>query len=80
MCSSDLANPNGPYGTHQLSVAAFSNVLTSFGGGNGQIAIHGTNQPAKVGSAVSNGCVRMTNDDITRLVSLVPIGTPVEIV
>ena len=75
-----LANPNGPYGTHQLSVAAFSNVLTSFGGGNGQIAIHGTNQPAKVGSAVSNGCVRMTNDDITRLVSFVPIGTPVEIV
>jgi len=75
-----LANPNGPYGTHQLSVAAFSNVLTSFGGGNGQIAIHGTNQPAKVGSAVSNGCVRMTNDTITRLTSLVPVGTPVEIV
>lgn len=74
-----LANPNGPYGTHQLSVAGFSNVLTSFGGGNGQIAIHGTNQPARVGSAVSNGCVRMTNDEITRLAEMVPVGTPVEI-
>ena len=75
-----LSNASGPYGSHQLSVAAFSNVLTSFGGGNGQIAIHGTNQPALVGSPVSNGCIRMTNDDVSRLASMVPNGTPVEIV
>ncbi len=75
-----LGSSGGPYGSHQLSVAGFSNVLTSFGGGNGQIAIHGTNQPALVGSPVSNGCVRMTNPDVARLASMVPNGTPVEIV
>ena len=75
-----LSNSSGPYGSHQLSVAAFSNVLTRFGSGNGQIAIHGTNQPALVGSPVSNGCIRMTNPDVARLASMVPNGTPVEIV
>lgn len=74
-----VPNPNGPYGAYQLSVAAFSNVHKSFGGGNGQIAIHGTNNPALIGTPASNGCVRMTNDDITRLVQMVPVGTPVEI-
>ena len=74
-----LLDPTGPYGTHQLSVAAFSEVLTSFGGGNGQIALHGTNRPGLMGSSVSNGCVRMTNDDVTRLANTVPVGTPVEI-
>lgn len=74
-----LANPNGPYGAYQLSVAAFSEVLHSFAGGVGQIAIHGTNAPGLVGAAVSHGCVRMTNDDIARLASFAPVGTPVEI-
>jgi lipoprotein-anchoring transpeptidase ErfK/SrfK len=74
-----LDDPTGPYGAYQLSVAAFSNVLTSFGGGNGQIALHGTNSPSLIGGSVSHGCVRMNNDDISRLASMVPVGTPVEI-
>jgi len=74
-----IANPNGPYGAYQLSVAAFSNVLTTFGGGNGQIAIHGTNSPDLVGTSVSHGCVRMTNADVTKLATMVGVGTPVEI-
>jgi len=74
-----LADSSGPYGTYQVSVAAFSDVLTSFGGGNGQIAIHGTNSPGLLGSSVSHGCVRMLNDDIDKVASMVPVGTPVEI-
>jgi lipoprotein-anchoring transpeptidase ErfK/SrfK len=74
-----LSDPTGPYGAYQLSVAAFSNVLSSFGGGNGQIALHGTNSPDLIGGSVSHGCVRMQNDDITRLAGMVPVGTPVEI-
>lgn len=70
----------GPYGTHQVSVSGFSDVLTSFGGGNGQIALHGTNRPELLGQPVSNGCVRMSNDAIGRLAWLAPTGTPVEIV
>jgi lipoprotein-anchoring transpeptidase ErfK/SrfK len=73
-------DPAGPYGTHQVSVAAFSNVLSTFGGGVGQIAIHGTNDPGKLGTPASHGCVRMTNDDIATLADMVPDGTPVQIV
>jgi len=73
-------NPKGAYGPYQVSVAGFSDVLQSFGGGPGQIAIHGTNHPELIGQFVSNGCVRLTNDDITRLIDLAPVGTPVQIV
>lgn len=72
--------PSGAYGPYQLSVAGFSDVLQSFGGGPGQIAIHGTNHPELIGKYVSNGCVRLNNDDITALAQIAPVGTPVEIV
>ena len=74
-----VSDPTGPYGPYQLSVAGFSNVLTSFGSGNGQIAIHGTNSPGRIGAPASHGCVRMGNDEITQLASMVRTGTPVEI-
>lgn len=70
----------GPYGAYQVSVSGFSDVLQSFGGGVGQIALHGTNRPDLLGQAVSNGCVRLSNEAITRLAELAPLGTPVEIV
>ncbi|HJV09094.1 MAG TPA: L,D-transpeptidase [Acidimicrobiales bacterium] len=72
-------DPSGVYGPYQISVAAFSEVLMTFGSGVGQIAMHGTNSPGLIGSAVSNGCLRMRNADITRLANTVPIGTPVQI-
>jgi lipoprotein-anchoring transpeptidase ErfK/SrfK len=72
-------DPSGVYGPYQVSVAAFSEVLMTFGSGVGQIAMHGTNAPGLVGSAVSNGCLRMRNADVTRLANIVPIGTPVQI-
>ena len=72
-------DPSGVYGPFQLSVAAFSEVLRSLGSGVGQIALHGTNAPSLVGDAVSNGCLRMKNADVTRLANLVDIGTPVQI-
>lgn len=73
-------NPAGPYGAYQISVTGFSEVYDSFGGGNGQIAIHGTNRPELIGTPASNGCVRMSNDDVTTLVKLARQGTPVWIV
>ena len=72
-------DPTGVYGPYQLSIAAFSEVLMSFGSGVGQIAFHGTNAPSLIGSAVSNGCIRMNNADVTRLANTVSIGTPVQI-
>ncbi|BDV34314.1 L,D-transpeptidase [Methylocystis iwaonis] len=39
--------------------------------------IHGSNEPWTIGQAVSSGCIRMTNDDVTDLFSRVKIGTSV---
>lgn len=75
-----VPSPDGPYGAYQVSVSGFSDTLRSFGGGVGQIALHGTNQPQLLGQPVSNGCVRMSNDAITRMALLAPLGTPVDVV
>jgi lipoprotein-anchoring transpeptidase ErfK/SrfK len=39
--------------------------------------IHGSNEPDTIGQAVSSGCIRMTNDDVTDLYSRVRVGAPV---
>ena len=39
--------------------------------------IHGTNEPEKIGQAVSSGCIRMRNIDVIDLYSRVPAGTRV---
>ncbi|GLB60399.1 putative L,D-transpeptidase YkuD [Cytobacillus sp. NCCP-133] len=58
-------NPGGPYGVMWLS-------LSKLGYG-----IHGTNNPASIGQSVSKGCIRMYNEDVLELASLVPNGTKV---
>ena len=39
--------------------------------------IHGTNEPWKIGSNVSSGCIRIINDDVIDLYDRVGIGTKV---
>ncbi len=39
--------------------------------------IHGSNEPETIGQAVSSGCFRMTNDDVTDLYSRVSVGATV---
>jgi lipoprotein-anchoring transpeptidase ErfK/SrfK len=39
--------------------------------------IHGTNQPSTIGTFVSSGCIRLTNEDIMHLYSRVRVGTRV---
>ena len=34
--------------------------------------IHGSNEPDTIGQAVSSGCIRMTNDDVTDLYERAP--------
>ena len=74
-----LIDPSGPYGPYAFGLSGFSNVLRSFGGGPGQLAIHGTNDPGGIGSNVSHGCIHVTNREITRLAKVLPLGTPVQI-
>lgn len=39
--------------------------------------IHGSNQPWTIGQAVSSGCIRMRNEDVTDLYARVEVGTKV---
>jgi lipoprotein-anchoring transpeptidase ErfK/SrfK len=39
--------------------------------------IHGSNEPETIGQAVSSGCFRMTNEDVTDLYGRVGVGTTV---
>ena len=45
--------------------------------GNTVYRIHGTNAPETIGQAVSSGCFRLVNDEITDLFARVPVGTKV---
>jgi lipoprotein-anchoring transpeptidase ErfK/SrfK len=39
--------------------------------------IHGTNQPSTIGTFVSSGCIRLTNEDVSDLYTRVKVGTRV---
>lgn len=73
------ASADGVYGPFAFGLSGFSDVYTSFAGGEGVIGIHGTNAPHLLGTAVSHGCVRVENDTIEALASLIPLGTPVTV-
>lgn len=73
-------NPNGSYGPYAFGTSAFSRVLYHFGGGPGQIGIHGTDEHGSIGHSVSHGCIRLRNRDIVRLAHLLPLGTPITII
>jgi lipoprotein-anchoring transpeptidase ErfK/SrfK len=45
--------------------------------GSSLYRIHGSNEPDTIGQAVSSGCIRMTNDDVTDLYERAKIGTRV---
>lgn len=75
-----LRNLNGSpiYGPWAFGTSAYS-VLSDWPGG-GVVGLHGTNQPSLIPGRPSHGCVRIPNPAIRRLVTLMPIGTPIEIV
>ena len=57
--------PNNPLGARALYIGA-----TIY-------RIHGSNEPWTIGQAVSSGCIRMTNDDVSYLYEQVKVGTRV---
>jgi lipoprotein-anchoring transpeptidase ErfK/SrfK len=63
-----------------LATSAYSNVLRQFGGGPGQIGLHGrTGLPEPLGSASSHGCVRFSDRAIRWLAARLPAGAPITI-
>lgn len=75
----ETGDPDGPYGPYAIGLSARSDVLTEFAGGDGQVGIHGTNDPASIGQAASHGCLRVDNTIADYLAHLLPLGTPVTI-
>ena len=74
--------PDSVYGAYAYGLSGYSETFTPFAGGDGQLGIHGTNDPDSLGTNVSSGCVRLHNDDVTYLVETVglPIGVPVDVI
>jgi L,D-transpeptidase catalytic domain len=71
---------NKPGAPFALALSARSSVFQEFSGGPGQIAIHGlANVGGQLGTAVSFGCVRVANGDVTWLATRVAAGVPVTI-
>lgn len=64
-----IIKPGGLLGTRWMGL--------NIPGGN--YGIHGTNNPASIGTAASLGCIRLHNHHVEELFSLIPIGTPVKI-
>lgn len=71
--------PNSAYGAFAYGLSGFSEVFETFNGGPGQLGIHGTNDPDTLGTAVSAGCIRLHNDDVSRLATYLPLGVPVTV-
>ena len=75
-------DPGGFIGPWALSLTALSNVLESYGGGPGRVAIHGRAGASlldPLGTAASHGCVRVDNVDVRWLAHRLPHGTPVRV-
>jgi lipoprotein-anchoring transpeptidase ErfK/SrfK len=60
-------DPGGPFGVLWMGLS------------KPHYGIHGTNNPSSIGKDVSHGCIRMDNEDVTELSSMVTIGTNVYI-
>ncbi len=73
-------DPKAFLGPWALSLTSLSNVLESYGGGPGRVAIHGRAGASfadPLGSARSHGCVRIDNGPVSWMARTVPPGTPV---
>ena len=69
------ADVQGPYGNFAVGLSGFSRVITDWPGG-GRMAIHGTSDPSVAGQDVSNGCIRVFNALMAKLID-VPMGAAV---
>lgn len=65
------------YGPYAFGTADYS-TLSEWPHG-GVVGIHGTNEPGLIPGAPSHGCIRMKDQDIARLWSLLAVGTPLTI-
>ncbi|MEV6527655.1 L,D-transpeptidase family protein [Longispora sp. NPDC051575] len=68
-----------PYSPIILPLGAHSEVLSTFGGGPGVVALHSWPSDSVMGTAASHGCIRIPQAAIAQLLQ-VPAGTLVKII
>ena len=73
-------DPSNVYGPFAFGLSAHSDALDTFNGGDAEVGIHGNTDASVLGQDVTHGCIRISNDTITKLALLLPLGTPVNIV
>jgi len=66
------------YGPYAIGTSAYAPTLSEWPGG-GVVGIHGTNEPQLIPGRPSHGCIRMRDEDVARLWSLIGLGTPIQI-
>jgi lipoprotein-anchoring transpeptidase ErfK/SrfK len=69
----------GALGTFAFGISGIQPNLPAGWDGGDQLAIHGTNDPASIGTSTSAGCLRVSERVLERLRPLLRFGTPVVI-
>ncbi len=72
-------DPYGPFGWYAFGLSGHQPHLPPEWAGGDQLAIHGTNDRASIGTAASHGCLRVSADALTRLRRTLELGMPVVI-
>jgi|tagenome__1003787_1003787.scaffolds.fasta_scaffold20888826_1 hypothetical protein len=72
-------DPSGPFGWYAFGLSGHQPHLPPYWSGGDQLAIHGTDDPASIGTAASHGCLRISPQALTRLRPALRLGTPVVI-
>ena len=67
----------GALGTFAFGISGIQPRLPAGWSGGNQLAIHGTDNPASIGTNASAGCVRVTEWALDRFKPLLRLGTPV---
>jgi len=66
-------DPKNVLGTRWMGLINEGDTVPGYG-------IHGTWEPETVGKSVSQGCIRMVNEEVEELYKIVPVGTKVKII
>ena len=66
-------DPKNPLGTRWIGFNAENTDGRTYG-------VHGTNNPNSIGNYVTQGCIRLSNENVEALFEKVPIGTKIWIV
>ncbi len=73
-------DPASVYGPWVFALSSYSEVIDEINGGEAVVALHGTRDNSVLGSAVSLGCIRIDNNVLLEMSTIVEPGTPVEVV